>query len=137
LSIDPDLAVKRYLEVNDEDPKMWMPKERASKGETERAAELENALMMNARVLPPTPGASPDHTMVHLIHTKSSAFEQADQDIQTIFEQHINGEAAGQGKMGGPGAPGVPGAPTPQELPQGGPQMADVISSMGGNPGGM
>lgn len=64
-------------------------------------ADKENMAMMNGEQLPPTEGATPEHTQAHVDFVSSNTFQsEADEQIAQIFAQHIQGES----QMGG-GAP--------------------------------
>lgn len=95
--VDPRRAVRRYLRIFDEDPQEWLKKDVAAEEDMEILAEMENQVMTAGQPLPPTKGATEDHTKVHLSYTKSSQYEQADPTIQQIIEAHIRGEGAEMG----------------------------------------
>lgn len=63
-------------------------------------ADKENMEMMNGNMLPPTEGADITHTQAHIDFAKSQMLTSADQQVQQIFAQHIQGELEAQG-MGG------------------------------------
>ncbi len=56
-------------------------------------ADKENTQMMNRDQLPPTEGATINHSQAHADFINSETFRtQADQDIKNIFAQHYQGE---------------------------------------------
>ncbi len=81
-------------------------------------ADKENVQMMNGNALPPTEGASIDHTQSHLDFMNSKTFmQEADENIKKIFTDHVVPEAQANGlmEMANGGAQGAPQAtPTPQ-----------------------
>lgn len=139
--IDPEKAVARYVETNDESPKKWMKKTK-SKDEMEQIADWENMIMASGTPLAPTEDATPDHTMVHLHFTETVEFSKLPQDVQALITNHITGEhdanpATGMSAdlmgaptpgggapagMGGPGGPAV--SPGPVQI-----QPADLQAS--------
>jgi hypothetical protein len=141
-ALDPTKSVKRYLEVNEEEPKDWMVNPN-TKEDLIELADLENEVMKAGVPLQGTEGATPEHTMVHLHYTKTTEFaelpEVAQQLIQNhILEEHDNNPLTGSSAdlMGAfgldsagpdetaalPGLPGpqntVEGAPAPNIQPQ-------------------
>jgi len=61
-------------------------------------ADEENTLMMNGQQLPPTEGATPEHTQAHIDFVQSQYFTQSGNDgIAQIFIAHIKGEQQLQG----------------------------------------
>lgn len=56
-------------------------------------ADKENMQMMKGAKLPPTEGASPEHTQAHLSFMSSQTFAQvANTPIGGVFKQHVQGE---------------------------------------------
>lgn len=56
-------------------------------------ADKENMQMMKGNRLPPTEGATPDHTQAHIDFVSSQTFQQsASQEISQVFMQHVEGE---------------------------------------------
>lgn len=118
-------ATSDVLKVNNIDPKKWL-KQSIGKEDMMMLAESENMIMLAGQPLSGTKDATEDHTLVHLMLTKSQEFAQAPEQIQQIIMDHIlqehdNNPATGSsadllGAHGlAPGAAGVPpnGAPVP------------------------
>ena len=123
-------ALARVLEVNDEKPSDWLAGINQDPGAAMLAAETENQVMKAGQPLGPTPGATEEHTMIHIMFTQSMEYNtllQTHPEIKQIFADHIMGEheanpatnsaaqamsANGLGGNGTPGAP--PGNPTMQ-----------------------
>lgn len=87
--LDPEKAVSRYLEVNDESPENWMKGSGRSVADWQMLAEKENMVMLAGQVLDGTQDATEDHTMIHLNLTNSDAFKQAPEHVQEIIKAHI------------------------------------------------
>lgn len=143
-TLDINGSVARLLTVNDEQPEVWMKANAKPERDMMLLAEAENMIMAAGQPLAPTENASADHTLIHLVFTKSADFQVLSPQIQALFEMHILGEhdnnpstgpaaellgAAGQA-VGAPGAPGQgqiaplnPGAPQTSQ-PQN--QVADL-----------
>ena len=140
--LDIGKSMARVLEVNDEKPHDWLAGFNQDPGNTMLQAEKENQVMFAGQPLGPTPGATEEHTLVHLMFTNSQQYNQLVNDptnpqrgamIKQIFAEHIMGEheanpatgtaaqamsANGLGGNGTPGQPGnpqmqTPGAPSP------------------------
>lgn len=90
--LDPKKAVHRYLEINDEDPKAWMKGSGKNVDEMRMLAERENVVMMDGIVLPPTPDADEEHTLVHLNFANSREFDELPRAVQENIRMHIMGE---------------------------------------------
>lgn len=90
--MDPGKAVSRLLTINDERPEDWTTGFDQDPGHTMLAAEAENRVMAAGQPLSATPGATPEHTMVHLMYTQSAEYQTAAPHIHEIFMQHILGE---------------------------------------------
>lgn len=114
-------AFADVLTVNNIDPKKWM-KNVTSKHDMMMLAESENMVMAAGQPLDGTPDATEDHTLVHLMYTKTAEFQQLPPEIQQIIMDHIlqehdNNPATGSsadalGAFGLGGQPGAaPGAP--------------------------
>lgn len=133
--LDLGKAVARVLEVNDEKSKDWLAGFNQNPGEAMLAAETENRVMAAGQPLGPTPGATEEHTLIHIMFTQSAQYQtllQTHPEIRQIFANHIMGEheanpatnSAGQAlsanglggnQAGVPGNPNMqqPGAPSP------------------------
>jgi len=60
-------------------------------------ADKENLGMMNGDNIPSTEGATSEHTQAHVDFMNSKTYQQsADETINSIFTQHIQGESSGQ-----------------------------------------
>lgn len=90
--LDPDKAVRRYLEVNEENPKDWIKGGEYNPEQQKIQARFENELMLSGYPLQPTPNATTEHTEVHLDFTETSAYEKAPFEVQQIIQNHILGE---------------------------------------------
>lgn len=88
-TLDPKKAVFRYLEVNDESPSNWMRGSGKTPAEMRALAEGENMVMASGIMLPGTPDADEEHTLVHLNYTSTREFDQLPAAIQQIFKSHI------------------------------------------------
>lgn len=135
-TLDPDKAVRRYLQINDEDPKMWMRGKGITVDQWKRIAVSENEVMASGIPLLPTEGATQEHTEEHLNFMDSVGFSMLPQAIQKIIADHAFAEAEAQGAsmegaMGpgsGAGQQGGLGTNTPPEQ-----QVADIQpSTVGG-----
>jgi hypothetical protein len=120
---DVGKAFSRVLAVNDEKPKDWLAGYNQDPGSAMLQAETENRVMAAGQPLGPTPGATEEHTLVHIMFTKSAEYQQLQQthpEIIQIFANHIMGEheanpatnSAAQvmsaNGLGGNGTPGQP-----------------------------
>jgi hypothetical protein len=90
--IDPTKATKRYLIINEEDPKAWMRDSGKTVEDWQKLAMHENIIMAVGTPLDPTENATAEHTAVHLDYMNSSDFEALDPGIKKIFEYHALGE---------------------------------------------
>lgn len=136
---DVGKAWARVLAVNDEKPSDWLAGYNQDPATAMLQAEAENKVMSAGQPLGPTPGATTEHTMVHLMYVQSAEYKtliQQKPEVAQIFANHIMGEheanpgtgsaaeamsANGLGGNGSgvagqpPGNPAmqVPGAPSP------------------------
>lgn len=93
--LDLGKTIARVLSLNDEKPKDWLAGFNQDPGQTMLQAEQENRVMAAGQPLGPTPGATEEHTLVHLMFTKSQEYKQLSQtkpEIIQIFANHIMGE---------------------------------------------
>jgi hypothetical protein len=123
--LDPNKAVRRYLQINDEDPKLWMRGKGITDDQWKRIATSENQVMSTGIPLLPTEGATQVHTEEHLNYMDSVAFSQLPQAIQQIIADHTFGEAEAQGAMGQPGSGGGQQGGMGSNMPPAG-QVADI-----------
>src|ERR1700743_794174 len=139
--LDLGKTVARVVTVNDERPKHWLSGYKQDPGTTMLAAEEENRVMFAGQPLSPTPGATEEHTLVHIMFTNSQQYQDAVNGrtpgidaqkgaaIRQNFMNHIMGEheanpatnSAGQA-MSQNGMPG-PGANGPQNGQPGNPAL--------------
>lgn len=131
-TIDPDKAVRRYLQINDEDPKLWMRGKGLTDDQWKRIAVSENDVMSTGIPLLPTEGATQAHTEEHLNFMDSVKFSQLPQAIQQVIADHTFGEAEAQGAIGGPGSGGTQQGGLGSNQPPAG-QVADLQAN---TPGG-
>lgn len=120
-TLDMPSAVADLLRVNDIKPDTWMKAAAKPAQDMMMLAEAENMIMASGQPLSPTQDATAEHTMVHLMFTKSAEFQQFKPEIQALFEAHILGEhdnnpdtgSAADALGAAPPLPGLPaGAPT-------------------------
>lgn len=93
--LDPGKTVARVLEVNDEKPEDWLNGFDQDPQHTMLAAETENRVMAAGQPLSATPGATTEHTLIHIMYTQSVDYQrivQQNPQIREIFMQHIMGE---------------------------------------------
>jgi len=122
-------AWSRVLAVNDEKPDDWLAGFNQDPGSAMLQAETENRVMAAGQPLGPTPGATEEHTLIHIMFTQSQEFArlvQTNPMIRQLFAQHIMGEheanpatgsaaeAMSANGLGGNGTPGQPGNPQMQ-----------------------
>lgn len=55
-------------------------------------ADKENTEMMNGQPLPPTEGATLEHTQAHMDFMNTQTFQTANPQIQQVIAQHVQGE---------------------------------------------
>ena len=153
--LDLGKSVARVLQVNDEKPKDWLSGINQDPGTTMLAAQEENRVMAAGQPLGPTPGATEEHTLVHIMFTNSKQYDDLTTNnpdqakamvVRQNFMNHIMGEheanpstnsaqqALSQNGMGGPGAngpqAGVPGNPAMQTAPQQPPGQQGQLPNM-------
>lgn len=93
--VDPTKAVKRYLTINEEDPKAWLRENSMTTDEWRTLAMHENIVMAKGTMLDPTPNATTEHSEVHLDYMNSSDYDALiaqNPGIKDIFERHVFGE---------------------------------------------
>lgn len=124
--LDPAKTVRRYLQINDEDPKNWMRGKGITDDQWKRIATDENAVMSTGIPILPTEGAPQVHTEEHLNYMDSVAFSQLPEAIQQVIANHTFGEAQNQGAIGGgEGSGGTQQGGPGSNLPPAG-QVADI-----------
>lgn len=88
-TLDVNGAVADVLAVNNIKPDIWMKNPDGSRKDMMMLAESENMVMAAGQPLAGTEGATEDHTLVHLVFTKSAEFQTLDPAIQQIIMDHI------------------------------------------------
>lgn len=88
-TLDINGAVADVLKVNNVNPEVWMKSPGSNKKDMMMLAESENLVMSAGQPLAGTENATEDHTLVHLIYTKSAEFQQLPHQIQQIIMDHI------------------------------------------------
>lgn len=129
--LDIGKGMARVLKVNDEKPQDWLAGVNQDPGSAMLQAETENRVMAASQPLGPTPGATEEHTLIHIMFTQSQQYNQLLQthpEIKQIFADHIMGEheanpatnsAAQAMSANGLGGNGTPGAPPGNPAMQG------------------
>lgn len=132
-TLDMPGAVADLLRVNDIKPDVWMKAAAVPMKDMMWMAEMENMVMAAGQPLAPTENATTEHTMVHLMFTKSAEFEKFAPEIQALFEAHILGEHDNNPETGsaadalaGASAPGAGAVPPPGLPAAGGAPLAPV-----------
>lgn len=88
-------TVARVLSINDERPDDWLAGYNQDPAHTMMEAEQENSVMAAGQPLAATPGATEEHTLVHIMYTRSKEYDDLVQqrpEIRQIFMEHIMGE---------------------------------------------
>lgn len=130
-TLDLPGAVADFLRVNDIKPDVWMKANAKPQKDMMLLAETENMIMSSGQPLGPTEDATTDHTMVHLMFTKSAEFQQFSPEIQALFEAHIMGEHD-QNPATGSAADALGAAPPPAPgLPTGAPAAGGPGAGVG------
>lgn len=118
--MDIQSATADILKVNNIKPETWLKQKESSK-DWQMLAEAENMIMSAGQPLGGTDGATEDHTLIHLMYTKTADFQALAPEIQQIIMDHIlqehdknpaTGSSADLLQAHGLGAPGV-GGPAP------------------------
>jgi hypothetical protein len=151
--MDLNGATADVLETNNIKPDTWL-KTDVSKHDTQMLAEAENMVMIAGQPLSGTENATEDHTMIHLMFTKSPTYQEAPPEFQQlvqthIFEEHDANPATGKiaqllgsyglGGDGGAAAAAIPSMNTPFQTQPGGSappqaQTADLQPTNFANP---
>lgn len=90
--LDIPKTVARVLSLNDEKPKDWLSGFNQDPGSTQLQAEEENKVMAAGQPLAATPGATEEHTLVHLMYTQSVGYQALQPHAKQIIANHIMGE---------------------------------------------
>lgn len=126
-NMDLNGAMADLAEVNNIKPDRWLKNPDGSRKDMMMLAEAENMIMATGQPLDATPNATEDHTLVHLMFTKTQEFQELSREVQEIILDHILGEhdnnpatGASADLLGAHGlnpnpeaAAGVPGMATP------------------------
>lgn len=88
-TLDMTGAVSDLLTVNNINPDKWMRNPDNSKKDMMMLADSENQVMAAGQPLNGTEGATEDHTLVHLMFTKTQEFNDLQPEIQQIIMDHI------------------------------------------------
>lgn len=144
--LDPTKIVTQAAENINTKPDQWLKGDAVSTEDMQMLAEAENMVMAAGQPLSPTEDATQEHTLVHLMFTKSADFQALPPQIQQLFELHIMGEDANNpATASGPGQLSVPppsspggnqnafGEPGPQLAPQTTQPQAQVADLQGTN----
>lgn len=86
--MDMNGAAADVLKVNNVKPDVWL-KNPTSKKDMMMLAEAENQVMMAGQPLAGTEDATEDHTLVHLMLTKTQEYQQSPPNIQQLVMDHI------------------------------------------------
>jgi hypothetical protein len=86
--MDLNSAAEDLLKVNNIIPDKWL-KNTDNKKDMMMLAEAENMIMAAGQPLAGTKDATEDHTLVHLMFTKTEEFTNAPHDIQQLVMDHI------------------------------------------------
>jgi len=100
LALNPNLikevdipgAVRRFVEINEEDPEVWTTQGGKTDQDWMELAERENVLMSEGNFIESTKDATELHTLMHLQFTETTTFEKLDDKTQALFMDHIVGE---------------------------------------------
>lgn len=87
--LDLDGAMADVARVNNIDPDKWMKNPDGTRKDQMMLAESENMVMAAGQPLDGTPNATEDHTMVHLMYTKTAEFQDLPHQIKQIIMDHI------------------------------------------------
>lgn len=133
---DGEKMFKRIIHVTGESPMDWMKGEGMTAEQQKILAEQENTIFLKMAageklyMLPATPGATQDHTEVHLEFTRTSAFENLPDAVKEVVKNHILGEHENNPMTGPLGDAMAGGGGGEEPAPSGG----DVVPA--GAPGG-
>jgi hypothetical protein len=132
--MDINGATEDLLAVNNIKPDKWLKNPGSSKKDMMMLADAENMIMAAGQVLGGTEDATEDHTLVHLMYTKTAEFASLSNEIKQIFQDHImqehdnnpatgaSADLMGQYGLGDQGGGGGPQDATP--IPGGGQPFA-------------
>ncbi len=86
--MDMQGAMADVLEINEIKPDRWM-RDTVSAKDTRMLAEAENMIMAAGQPLDGTEGATEEHTLVHLLFTKTAEFQGLAPEVQQLIMDHI------------------------------------------------
>lgn len=86
--LDLNGAAADVLKTNNIKPETWL-KQSIGREDMMMLAESENMVMLAGQPLSGTKDATEDHTLVHLMFTKTQEFQQSPHQIQQIIMDHI------------------------------------------------
>jgi len=86
--MDITSAFADVLKVNNIEPDKWL-KNTSGRKDTMMLAESENMVMSVGQPLDATEGATEDHTLVHLMYTKTQDFSELQPEFQQLIMDHI------------------------------------------------
>lgn len=87
--LDVQGATSDLLEVNNINPDKWLKNKDGTKKDMQMLADAENMLMAHGQALDGTPNATEDHTLIHLMFTKTNEYENLAPEIKEIIMNHI------------------------------------------------
>lgn len=87
--LDLNGATSDVLTVNNIKPDKWLKNPDGNRKDMMMMAESENMVMAAGQPLAGTDGATEDHTLIHLLFTKTSDFKELSVPIQQIIMDHI------------------------------------------------
>ena len=128
-TIDIPGAVSDLLRTNNIEPSVWMKTEGKTTAEWQMEAEAENLVMQAGQPLSGTEGATEDHTLIHLMFTKTKEFEDLPGEIKGLFMQHIMEEH--DNNPATTSAASMLGGGNPEQAP---PQMPPELAGNAGGP---
>lgn len=99
--LDPTKIVTQAAQNINTKPDQWLKGDGESVEDMQMLAEAENMMMSAGQPLSPTEGATPEHTLVHLMYSKSVDFQSLSPQVKQLFELHIMGEDANNPATGG------------------------------------
>ncbi len=88
-TMDINGAVADMLKTFDIKADVWLKNAEGSKKDMMMLAESENMVMSAGQPLDGTEGATEDHTLVHLMYTKTKEFSELPHEIQQLIMDHI------------------------------------------------
>ncbi len=87
--MDIEGALEDVLRVNNISPERWLKAPGSSKQDMQQLAEAENMIMAAGQPLSGTENATEEHTLIHLLYTKTQEYQQLPQENQQLITDHI------------------------------------------------